>query len=118
MESEKITWLRDGRGPARRTSAHNTFFDRSELNQLLSLYSRRVATGEWRDYAIDHRAGMAIFSVFRHTLESPLYSIAKKVGPGGRKREFIVFSGRSRVKHGATLADAISVFEEKLRVVS
>ena len=43
------------------------FFDRTELNQLLSLYSRRVASGEWRDYAIDQRGGSAVFSVFRHS---------------------------------------------------
>ena len=29
------------------------FFSRRELDQLLQLYSRQVARGEWRDYAID-----------------------------------------------------------------
>ena len=29
------------------------FFDRRELNQLMRLYGRMVAAGEWRDYAID-----------------------------------------------------------------
>ncbi|MEM7563519.1 MAG: DUF2794 domain-containing protein, partial [Pseudomonadota bacterium] len=35
----------------------------------LQLYSTRVARGEWRDYAIDHSAGVAIFSIFRHANE-------------------------------------------------
>ena len=39
------------------------FFDRNELNQLLSLYSRRVASGEWRDYAIDQVDGQATVSI-------------------------------------------------------
>ena len=41
------------------------FFTRPELHQLLSLYSRQVARGEWRDYAIDQQDGAALFSVFR-----------------------------------------------------
>ena len=55
-------------------------FDRRELSRLLSLYSMRVASGEWRDYAIDFRPGMAIFSIFRHTAEQPLFAIAKVPG--------------------------------------
>src|SRR6185295_20075513 len=69
--------LADG-GQQRRRSVS---FDRRELRTLLSLYSQRVATGEWRDYAIDFRPGMAIFSIFRHTAEQPLFAIAKVV-PG------------------------------------
>ena len=59
-------------------------FDRRELSRLLNLYSLRVASGEWRDYAIDFRPGMAIFSIFRHTAEQPLFAIAKvpKVAAG------------------------------------
>ena len=57
-------------------------FDRRELSRLLNLYSLRVASGEWRDYAIDFRPGMAIFSIFRHTAEQPLFAIAKV--PGAR----------------------------------
>src|SRR5260370_39370663 len=69
--------LRDFRG-ARRT----LYFTRSELNQLLGVYSRNVARGIWRDYAIDHRDGLALFSVFRHTHESAAYTIVKSVAPG------------------------------------
>jgi len=32
-------------------------FTRAELNAILDLYGRKVAAGEWRDYAIDFRAG-------------------------------------------------------------
>ena len=64
--------LRDYRGERR-----TLYFTRSELNQLLGLYSRNVARGVWRDYAIDHRDGQALFSVFRHTHESAAYTIVK-----------------------------------------
>ena len=35
-------------------------FNRIELNRILNLYGRMVADGEWRDYAIDRRAGRAV----------------------------------------------------------
>jgi len=57
--------------------ARRIFFSRRELDQLLQLYSRQVARGEWRDYAIDQSEDTAAFSVFRHSLDSPLYTIVK-----------------------------------------
>src|SRR5262245_60857606 len=42
-------------------------FNRQELNEILSLYGRMVADGEWRDYAIDHTKEKAVFSVFRRS---------------------------------------------------
>jgi hypothetical protein len=51
-------------------------FDRRELDQILRIYGRMVAAGEWRDYAIDHLSDRAVFSVFRRTSEVPLFQIA------------------------------------------
>lgn len=95
-----------------------TFFDRNELNQLLSLYSRRVASGEWRDYAIDHRGGCAVFSVFRHTHAAPVYTIAKRTSRNGGGREITVASGRQTVRKSTTMHDALAVFSRPLKVVS
>ena len=69
----KLHRIEDFKRPAR-PSYSATFFNRSELNLLLSLYSRRVMSGEWRDYAIDQRAGMAVFSVYRHSQDQPLFT--------------------------------------------
>jgi Protein of unknown function (DUF2794) len=99
-----------------RKNPRRVFFDRGELNQLLSLYSRNVANGEWRDYAIDQVGGSAIFSVFRHTHDAPLYSIAKQ--SNGRSVEFVVFSGKEKLRRAKTLGDVLEVFHKKLRVVS
>ena len=68
-------------------------FNRHELSRLLGLYSKRVASGEWRDYAIDFRPGMAIFSIFRHTSEQPLFAIAKV--PNGAKDGYAVYTKRT-----------------------
>jgi len=105
--------LRDHRN-ARRA----LYFTRAELNQLLGLYSRNVARGIWRDYAIDHRDGQALFSVFRHTHESPAYTIVKSLGSPAGQAEFVVLSGRQRLRTGGTLPDALEYFRSKLTVVT
>ena len=91
-------------------------FDRRELSRLLNLYSLRVATGEWRDYAIDFRPGMAIFSIFRHTAEQPLFAIAKVAG-GGTAGGYMVYNGPRKLAHGDSLEDVLRVFDRKLRLL-
>lgn len=100
-----------------RTRHRTLYFTRPELNQLLGLYSRHVARGVWRDYAIDHRDGMALFSVFRHTHEAPAYSIIKTIPVQARPAEFIVQSGRQRLRVSRSLAEALEFFQRRLSVV-
>jgi hypothetical protein len=91
-------------------------FDRRELGQLLNLYSMRVRTGEWRDYAIDFRPGMAIFSIFRHTAENPLFAIAKV--PSSNAGVYMVYNGPRKLAHSDILEDVLRVFERKLKLLS
>ena len=94
-------------------------FTRGELTRLLNLYSMRVASGEWRDYAIDFRPGMAIFSIFRHTAESPLFAIAKvpsgSAGAGGGG--YMVYNGPRKLAQSDSLEDVLTVFDRKLRLL-
>lgn len=103
-----------------RRKSKPVYFNRSELNQLLSLYSRRVMTGEWRDYAIDHQAGLAVFSIFRHSHDVPLYSVAKRHNGSskpGKDIDYAVFTGRQQLTRSSKLDEALRVFERKLRVI-
>lgn len=104
-----------------RSRQRTLYFTRPELNQLLGLYSRHVARGVWRDYAIDHRDGMALFSVFRHTHEAPAYSIIKtgaaSARPAESPAEFIVQSGRQRLRVARSLAEALEFFQARLSLV-
>ena len=100
-----------------RAKHRTVYFTRSELNQLLGLYSRHVARGVWRDYAIDHRDGIALFSVFRHTHEAPAYCIVKSAPASARPPEFIVQTGRQRLRVAANLADALEFFRVRLSLV-
>jgi hypothetical protein len=90
-------------------------FTRGELTRLLGLYSMRVASGEWRDYAIDFRPGMAIFSIFRHTAESPLFAIAKVPSTSGGA--YMVYNGPRKLAQSDALEDALSVFDSKLKLL-
>ena len=100
-----------------RTKHRTVYFTRFELNQLLGLYSRHVTRGVWRDYAIDHRDGMALFSVFRHTHEAPVYRIVKTAAGPARPAEFTVQSGRQRLRVSASLPDALEYFSTRLSLV-
>jgi hypothetical protein len=100
-----------------RTKHRTVYFTRPELNQLLGLYSRHVARGVWRDYAIDHRDGVALFSVFRHTHEAPAYRIVKTAPAAASPAEFTVQSGRQRLRVSASLGDALDFFRTPLSLV-
>src|SRR5687768_4442984 len=113
-----------------RSTRRTLYFTRAELNQLLGLYSRNVARGVWRDYAIDHRDGQALFSVFRHTHESAAYTIVKSAGPGANQganqaanpgageAQFLVLAGRQRLCAGRSLGEVLDYFRTKLSLVA
>lgn len=92
-------------------------FDRGELKRLLSLYSRRVADGEWRDYAIALQPGQAIFAVFRSSFDRPLYTITKHGETRRDRKGFEVSSGPRRLSAADTLEEALAVFDRHLRLV-
>jgi hypothetical protein len=98
----------------RRHAGRQTYFTRPEMDRILSLYGRRVARGEWRDYALDLAPGMAVFSVFRHSQERALFSIAKRAEGTAGDARFFLFSGRERIAGGTTLDDILAYFDARL----
>jgi hypothetical protein len=67
-------------------------FNRRELDRILGLYGRKVAAGEWRDYAIDFLRDRAVFSVFRRSSEVPIYRIEKSPKLARRQGAYSVIS--------------------------
>ncbi|KND16430.1 hypothetical protein ADZ37_23105 [Pannonibacter phragmitetus] len=95
-------------------------FDRRELDQILRIYGRMVADGEWRDYAIDLMKDRAVFSVFRRSSEMPLYRIEKDPKLARRQGAYsVVATGGMVLKRGHELASVLKIFEKKrhLRLV-
>ncbi|HEX2655266.1 MAG TPA: DUF2794 domain-containing protein [Xanthobacteraceae bacterium] len=94
-------------------------FERSELNQILGLYGRKVAAGEWRDYAIDFLRDRAVFSIFRRTSEVPIYRIEKNPRLARRQGSYSVITATGLIlKRGHELNRVLNVLEKSLRLVS
>ncbi|MEQ3708892.1 MAG: DUF2794 domain-containing protein [Tateyamaria sp.] len=90
-------------------------FHRTELSVILSLYGRMVAAGEWRDYGISCLREVAVFSVFRHTAENPLYRIEKRPKLRGRQGMYAVIGIDGQIlRRGHDLKTVLRVLERKL----
>jgi hypothetical protein len=93
-------------------------FQRSELDHILRLDGRMVAANDWRDYAIDHPAARAVFSVFRRTSETPLYRITKNPALARKQGIWSVSSATGLIlRRGHELSRVLSIFDNKLRLV-
>ncbi len=89
------------------------FFERLELNRILNLYGRMVALGEWRDYAIDGLGDVAVFSIFRHASESPLYRIEKRPALARKQGQWAVINQSGHIlKRGRELEQVLKVFDK------
>ncbi len=90
------------------------FFERRELDRLLRLYGRRVAAGEWRDYAMAGLREAAVFCVFRRSGEAPLYRIEKRPGLARRQGAWsVIAQGGLIVRRGHELDQVLRVFDRK-----
>ena len=95
-----------------------TRFDRRELEQILWLYGRMVAAGEWRDYAIDFLKDRAVFSVFRRSSDVPIYSIVKDPKLARKQGAYsVVAAGGQVLKRGHELPRVLRVLDRTLKAV-
>ena len=90
-------------------------FDRLELNCILGVYGRMVACGEWRDYALDFLDEAAVFSIFRHAAEMPLFRIEKRPRLRAKQGQYsVIAAGGMILKRGHDLAHVLRIFDKKL----
>jgi hypothetical protein len=96
-----------------------TVFTRAELRRILDLYGRKVAVGEWRDYAIDFGRDKAVFSVFRRASEVPLYRIEKHPRLARRQGAYSVVAATGLIlKRGNDLERVLGVLEKRVRLAA
>lgn len=100
-------------------SGRKVFFERPELDRLFRFYGRMVASGEWRDYALDALPDRALFSVYRRSSEAPLYQIEKRPDDARRQGAFSVRAVDGRIlRRGHDLEPLLAVLEPKrMRVI-
>ena len=89
-------------------------FNRRELDRILDLYGRKVAAGEWRDYAIDFLKDRAVFSVFRRVSEVPIYRIEKNPKLARRQGAYSVISATGLIlRRGHELDRVLRVLRQE-----
>lgn len=105
-------------GPSPFAPPSRVTFDRRELNRIFSLYGRKVAAGEWRDYAIDFLKDRAVFSVFRRASEVPIYRIEKNPKLERRQGTYSVISATGLVvRRGHELERVLRSIDRSLALV-
>lgn len=113
--SESEDWSFGGRRAAlgiRPSAQPQVSFDRTELDAILRVYGRKVAEGEWRDYAIDHLEDRAVFSVFRRASEMPIYRVEKMHALARKQGAYrIVASAGLILKRGHDLAGVLKILD-------
>ena len=93
------------------------FFSKLELSSILNLYSKQVSKGNWRDYALDSKIDNAIFSIYRHTQDKPMFQIIKNSQKGFRnKPSFYIKKGEEIISKSKSLFIILSNFEKKLSI--
>ena len=93
-------------------------FSRRELDRILRLYGRKVAAGEWRDYAIDFLKDRAVFSVFRRACEVPIYRIEKCARQPRRQAYSVISATGLIVRRGHELDPVLRALDRSLSVVA
>ena len=54
-------------------------FKKNEINQIMEIYTKKISTGEWKDYSISFQKNYAIFSIHKSFKLEPYYQIEKNI---------------------------------------
>jgi Protein of unknown function (DUF2794) len=117
MEDASTINIFDLTGPHQTAAATNSavYIVRTELIQILNIYGKMVAAGEWHDYAIDTLKDLAIFSIFRRASEMPMYRIIKEPSLANKQGMWRITSmDGSTLKRGKQLDILLRYFDRKL----
>ena len=93
------------------------FFSKYELTFILNLYSKQVSLGSWRDYAIDSKNDIAVFSIYRHTHDQPMYQVVKTSKKGYRNNpDFFIKDSNKIIYKSKVIEQILSKFENKINI--
>ena len=93
------------------------YFSKYELTIILNLYSKQVSLGSWRDYAIDSKNDIAVFSIYRHTHDQPMYQVIKTSKKGCRNNPNFFIKDYNKIIYKSKFIEQIlSKFEKKINI--
>lgn len=105
--------------PAAHYASSSVSFNRQELSAIMDVYGRKVARGEWRDYALDLLKEKAVFSIFRRSAEVPLYRIEKNPKLARKQGAYaVIAAGGLIMKRGHDLRRVLAVLDDRFDVVT
>ena len=109
--------LCNSRGDTTNNNKNIIFFSKYELTSILNLYSKQVSKGFWKDYALDSSVNTAIFSIYKHSQDKPIYQIIKKSIKGFRNMpDFFITKDKEVINKSREISIILSKFEKKLSI--
>ncbi len=82
-------------------------FTKCDLNSIISVYSQKVSNGIWKDYSINFENNYAEFSIYKHTLAYPEFSIIKN-----NKKVFFIYSKNIELKKSKYIKDILNILKK------
>ena len=76
-------------------------FKKEEINLIMEVYSRKISTGEWKDYSISFQKNYAIFSIHKSFKYIPYYQIKKNLL---KRKAYTLLHNNSIVLYSNTLS--------------
>ena len=75
-------------------------FKKKEINLIMEVYSKKISTGEWKDYSISFQKNYAVFSIHKSFKYIPYYQIKKNLL---KRKAFTLLHHNSIVLYSNTL---------------
>ena len=82
-------------------------FSKNDLNLIISIYSKNVSNGIWKDYSINFEKNYAEFSIYRHSYAFPEFSIVKN-----KKKIFSIYSRQQELKKSRYIKDVLDILKK------
>ena len=82
-------------------------FSKNDLNLIISIYSKNVSNGIWKDYSINFEKNYAEFSIYTHSYTFPEFSIVKN-----KKKIFFIYSRKQELKKSKYIKDVLDVLRK------
>lgn len=112
--SEVLHLLQREPGRSRRSRFSSLVaFDRHELNQILTIYSRMVIAGEWCDYALNMGESEAAFAIFRRRSPVPAYRVVKRAKSADGRRYRLIEAGGRVLKEAGALGEVLAAVDRR-----
>ena len=77
------------------TKKKDIFFNKVELQTILNLYGKMVASGEWKDYGLSISKKEVSFNVYHRASEFPIYKIAKNLKNKNNNEKYLIKNSKN-----------------------